>query len=150
MLQYDFESSLGHWICNTARLFEQAMNDELEPHGITFRQCQVLAWLAFEGDLSQSELAERMRIEPPTLVGILDRMEREDWICRESDPVDRRRKNIRPQSKAAPVWSQIVVCADLVRARAKAGLTDEQLQTLKDLLTIVHDNLALHSSARTS
>ena len=80
--------------------FERAMNDELAPRGITFRQAQVLWLLAHEGSLSQTDLAERMRIEPPTLVGILDRMEREGWIRREGDATDRRRKFVAPLAKA--------------------------------------------------
>ncbi|MEZ6073592.1 MAG: hypothetical protein R3C10_25775 [Pirellulales bacterium] len=47
------------------------MIEELTPHGITFRQMQVMAWLMLEGELSQNELASRMIIEPPTLVGVL-------------------------------------------------------------------------------
>ena len=85
LLAHDFESYVGYWICMASRAFERAMNEELAPSGITYRQCQVLAWLAIDGNLSQTDLAERMRIEPPTLVGILDRMEREGWVRRESD-----------------------------------------------------------------
>ena len=126
-----------------AHAYEQAMNEELAPRGITFRQCQVLAWLALEDDMSQAQLAERMRIEPPTLVGILDRMEREGWICRESCSTDRRRKLIRTQPKVRPVWSKIVACADRVRHRATDGLTPEELQQLKHLLEKVQGNLHL-------
>jgi MarR family transcriptional regulator for hemolysin len=141
VLQYDFENSAGYWICRSAHLFERAMNEELAPRGITYRQCQVLGWLAFEGDLSQTDLAERMRIEPPTLVGILDRMEREGWISREGCPDDRRRKIVRPQPKAEPVWDQIVSCAQRVRSRATRGLSKEQVEILKQLLGVVRSNL---------
>ncbi|MDQ3332982.1 MAG: hypothetical protein M3552_20415 [Planctomycetota bacterium] len=43
------------------------MNEELAAEGITYRQGQVLAWLAFDGDLAQCDLAERMSVEPPSL-----------------------------------------------------------------------------------
>ncbi len=97
LLAHDFEGYVGYWICMASRAFERAMNEELAPSGITYRQCQVLAWLAIDGNLSQTDLAERMRIEPPTLVGILDRMEREGWVRRESDTSDRRKTH-----RAAP------------------------------------------------
>jgi MarR family transcriptional regulator for hemolysin len=95
MLQYEFEQSLGYWICSTSHAFRRALNAELEKQGITFRQWEVLAWIAFEGELSQVELADRLGIEAPTLVGILDRMERDGWLDRYSCPSDRRRKRIR-------------------------------------------------------
>ena len=96
MLEYDFENSVGYWICQASQIFQRAFNEELAPQGVTFRQAQVLGCLALEGRLSQTDLAERMRIEPPTLVGILDRMERDGWIRRGGDTTDRRRKLIEP------------------------------------------------------
>src|SRR5688500_9929943 len=101
----------------TARAFERAMNERLSPQGITYRQCQVLGWLALAGRLSQSELAERMNIEPPTLVGLLDRMEMQGWISREACPDDRRRKFIVPQPDALPIWAKIIECAQDVRSQ---------------------------------
>jgi MarR family transcriptional regulator for hemolysin len=142
LLPYDFEDSVGYWICRASRAFERAMNDELAPRGITYRQAQVLWLLVHEGSLSQTELAERMRIEPPTLVGILDRMEREGWIRRESDEHDRRRKFISPLPKAKPVWSKIIACSDRVRARGNEGLSNEEQQLLKRLLGQILDNLS--------
>ena len=131
MLQYDFPSSGGHAICMTAHLFERAVQDELTPEGITFRQCQVLAWLTLEGgSLSQVELADRMNIEPPTLVSVLDRMERDGLVARESCPEDRRKKRIRPLPKANPVWKKIVACAERVRSMAFRDMSSDQLAML--------------------
>jgi MarR family transcriptional regulator for hemolysin len=115
--------------------------EELAPHGITYRQSLVLGWLALEGELSQSELASKMMIEPPTLVGILDRMERDGWIARHDCPSDRRKKIVRAVPAAEPVWDKIVQCALRVRRRATDGLTDRQMATLKKLLRKIHHNL---------
>src|SRR5215475_9525250 len=75
VLEHDFKENLGYWVGMASRAFERALNEELAPHGITLRQCQVLGWLALEKELTLSQLADRLRIEPPTLVRILDRME---------------------------------------------------------------------------
>ncbi len=141
MLPFDFQNNLGHWICMTAHQYKRAMNEELSHYGITFRQCQVLSWLAMEGDISQVELADRMQIEPPTLVRILDRMERDDLVRRIDCPNDRRRKLIQPRPKAKPVWKKIVTCAESVRQRAQTGLSSSQLGQLKLLLSTVQSNL---------
>ena len=141
MLHYDFEESIGYWVVISAHAFERALNEELAPLGITHRQFQVLAWLALEGDLSQAELAERMRIEAPTLAGILERMERDDWICRQFSPEDRRRKIVRPTPRVAPLWAEIVGCLLRVRARATQGLTPEQVETTMQMLSVMLGNL---------
>nr|WP_286177962.1 MarR family transcriptional regulator [Rhodopirellula sp. JC639] len=140
-MDYDFDESIGYWLTITTQRYHRAFNDELVPYGITFRQSQVLGWLALEGDLSQSELAGKMMIEPPTLVRILDRMQRDGLITRRPCPEDRRRKLIRATAKSKPVWGKIIQCAKRIRARATDGLTDRQQATLKTLLGRVHENL---------
>lgn len=141
MLDYDFENSIGFWINTAAHDYQRAINDELAPTGITYRQFQVLGFLAYEGPLPQAELAGRMHIEPATLVGILDRMERDGWIKRLACRKDRRRKLIHPQPSAKPVWTKIVECVKRVRARATRGLKANELATLKRLLLRVQSNL---------
>lgn len=141
MLEYDFENSIGFWIMTTAHEYQRAVNDELAPTGITYRQCQVLGFLALEGPLAQAELADRMHLEPATLVGILDRMERDGWIKRLACKHDRRRKLIHPQPSAKPVWSKIVACVRRVRAKAMQGMKASELATLKRLLGRVRKNL---------
>jgi len=145
VLDYDFENSVGYWVCQTAHVLQRSFNEELAPQGVTFRQAQVLGCLALEGPLSQTDLAERMRIEPPTLVGILDRMERDGWIRRDGDKADRRKKLVQPTPAAKPVWSKIVAAAQRVRARATEGMTPAQLEQLKKLLGIVRANLDAHA-----
>jgi MarR family transcriptional regulator, transcriptional regulator for hemolysin len=141
VLQYEFEESLGYWICSTSHAFRRALNAELEKEGITFRQWEVLAWIAFEGGLSQVELADRLGIEAPTLVGILDRMERDGWLDRYSCPDDRRRKRIRATEKVEGVWTKMVDCARRVRATARAGLSDDELDSLKSICERIRANL---------
>ena len=142
MLQYDYEDSIGYWIMGAAHELQRALNEELAAHGITFRQWEVLALISLKGDQSQSELAEQMRLEAPTLVGVLDRMERDGWIVRVTDQNDRRRKIVRPTSQVEPVWSRMIECARSIRARATKGLGEGDLTTLRDCLLTVRGNLA--------
>jgi MarR family transcriptional regulator for hemolysin len=145
VLEYDFENSVGFWVCQTAHVLQRSFNEELAPQGVTFRQAQVLGCLALEGPLSQTDLAERMRIEPPTLVGILDRMERDGWIRRDGDKTDRRKKLVQATPAARPVWSKIVAAAKRVRARATEGMSPAQLEQLRKLLSMVRANLDAHA-----
>ena len=142
MLQYDFEASIGYWLTLTAQGYHRTLNDELAPHGITYRQFQVLAWLMLVGDLAQTDLAARMMIEPPTLVGILDRMEKSGWISRCECTEDRRRKLIHLNPGAEEVWSKMVEVAKRVRAQATEGFTPDEVNTLIHLLGKLHRNVA--------
>jgi MarR family transcriptional regulator for hemolysin len=141
VLEYDFEESIGYWVVMTAHAFERALNEELAPHGITYRQWQVLGWLALEGELSQSQLVERLQIEAPTLAGILDRMERDGWISRRVDDGDRRKKLVRPTPRVRPVWAKIVAAARRVRAQATQAILPEQLEIVRQTLAAIQENL---------
>ena len=140
-LEHDLEQSIGYWLTVATQAYHRAVSEELVPHGITYRQSLVLGWLAVEGELSQAELAAKMLVEPPTLVGILDRMERDGWITRNDCPSDRRKKLIRPSAAAEPVWGKILECAARVRARATDGLSQRQLDMLQKLLKQLHNNV---------
>ena len=141
MLDYDFENSVGYWIFATAHALACSMNEELAAHGITARQWEVLACISHDGELSQSELAERMHIEAPTLVGVLDRMERDGWIQRVTDENDRRRKLIRPSERAEEQWGRMVACALAVRARATEHLDEQTLRKLRETLKSMCENM---------
>lgn len=142
MFRYDFEQSLIYWVCTASQAMEKALNEELAPLGITHRQWQVLGWLALEGGLSQAELAERMRVEPPTLAGIVERMERDGWLERSSCPQDRRRKRLTPTDRVAPVWEAIASAARRVRARAAEGFSEGELAWLLDALERIRSNVS--------
>ncbi|MEN1678056.1 MAG: MarR family transcriptional regulator [Planctomycetota bacterium] len=142
MLKYDFHNSVGYWIFSTAHEMSQRMNDELADLDITFRQWEVLGWLSFFGEISQADLAKGMLIEPPTLAGILDRMERDDWIERTPDPADGRRKIVRPTDRVEPVWSKMVERARRVRSEATAGISPADLETTRKTLEQMRRNLA--------
>jgi len=146
MRDYDFEHSTGYWICTTSHLYQRRLDKELAPLGITFRQFQVLGWLVYAGPLSQGELAERMMIEPPTLVRILDRMESQGWIVRAASTTDRRRKRLEIGSEAEPLWNRVVDCLNRVRGEATAGLDEQEIETLQNLLQRVQNNLLTDSS----
>ncbi len=140
-LHHDLEQSIGYWLTLATQAYHRAVSEEVAPHGITYRQSLVLGWLAVEGELSQAELAAKMLVEPPTLVGILDRMERDGWITRNECPSDRRKKLIRASAAAEPVWEKILDCAARVRARATEGLSERQVDTLRNLLEQVRTNV---------
>ena len=141
MLQYDFEESVGCWVTMTAHELRRALDTELSKEKITFRQWEVLAWIALEGEPSQVELAERIGIEAPTLAGILARMERDGWLERFACPSDRRKKRIRTTLKAETVWNRMVECCHRVRERATRGFSSEELETLKQSCNRIRKNL---------
>jgi len=150
MLQYDFEESVGYWLTIANQAYHREFSVRLGPYGITYRQAQVLGWLAAEGKLTQVELAARMFIEPPSLVGVLDRMEENGWIAREPCCQDRRKKWIVPQPAVQTVWRKITKVARQLRAEAVQGFTTSEIATLRRLLSRMKQNVAQASLVASS
>ncbi len=146
-LEFNFNESLGYWIFATAHQLSLAMNEELQTQGITYRQWEVLAWIWYRGELSQSDLASCMGIEAPTLVGVLDRMERDGWIRRVPCQMDRRKKIIQVTERVEPVWAQMLACGLRVRERATRGLSKAEVLQLRDTLEKIRKNLMAESTA---
>jgi MarR family transcriptional regulator for hemolysin len=141
VLKQNFKADVGYWVHMCAHRFELLMNATLTDEGISYRQMQVLAWLALEGDQSQADLARCMGVEPPTVVSVIDRMERDGLIERKSCPDDRRKRIITPTEKALPMWERIVGCGKRANQRATKGLSKSETATLRSLLERVHTNL---------
>ena len=140
-MHYDFNASTGYWLTLTSHHYQQRIDAELRPFGITFRQFQVLAWLKCDGRLTQSELARRMFIEPPTLAGIMARMESMQWIQRVSCSRDRRKKYLEFGEAAQPIWEQIVDVLNKVRVEATANFSPAEIEQFHSLLCRVLRNL---------
>ena len=143
MLEYDWESSVGHWVCKTSHALKRALSACLADEGMTFRQWEVLAWLSVNGDLSQAELADCMNIEPHTLAGVLRRMERDGWLERRCSPTDRRRNTIHPTDKAEEAWLRAVQCCQQVRSQAVSGLSREEIDQFKATCEKIRNNLSM-------
>jgi MarR family transcriptional regulator for hemolysin len=143
VLQYDFENSVGYWVCMTSHAMRRTLSARLAEEGITLRQWEVLAWLACDGSASQAELAECLGIEPPTLAGILRRMERDGLLRRRSCTNDRRRNRLEATEKAEELWQRAVRICHEVREQAVSGFTSAELSLFKKLCTEIRDNLAV-------
>jgi len=148
MQSYDFDESLSYWVVSTSQAVHRRLNELLMPEGITFRQSHVIGWLAHSGPMSQTELARRMMIEPPTLVRILDRMEQLGWLERCESSTDRRQKILVLTESASPIWDRIVAAARQVREEGAETLSAEEVALFKQLCRRVRDNLQRHCAER--
>lgn len=142
MLNYDWENSVGYWVCAASHALRKALDSRLTKEGITIRQWEVLAWLSARGCGSQSELAEQLGIEPHTLAGVLSRMEKAELLTRQSSPTDRRKNTIIPTEKADELWKRVSEITHGIREQAVNGMSQTDLEQLKKLCSVVYNNFS--------
>jgi DNA-binding MarR family transcriptional regulator len=102
---------------------------------LTGPQLTVLKMLEGVGDLSLSELSERIRAQNSTVTGIIDRMEREDLVARARSTEDRRVVKIKLTDKGAKIARAIAVEPMEVFRGALSGLTTGETRDLLRILT---------------
>src|SRR5436189_5195252 len=103
--------TVGPLLHGTARAWRLKLDERLKPMGLSQAKWRTLLHLSLAGDsLTQAETAERLGIEEPSLVTLLQRVETEDWIIRrkpqhdrrcEADFAGRRPQIVIPQTNAA-------------------------------------------------
>jgi MarR family transcriptional regulator, transcriptional regulator for hemolysin len=99
---------LGPLINDLSRVWRARVDQRLRPLGLSQVQWRVLLLLArMDRPLVQRELAERIGIEDPTLVKLLDRMGRSGWVERRPSARDKRCKTVHLTPKARGVVQKI-------------------------------------------
>lgn len=102
---------------------------------LTGPQLAVLKVLAAVGDLSLSELSERIRAQNSTVTGIVDRMEREGLVVRTRSTEDRRVVYIRLTAKGDKTARAIAVEPTEIFRSALESLSAGEMRALLEILT---------------
>src|SRR5512143_1983179 len=78
-----------------------------EELGLTAPQVHALLWLGHDGPLTMGELARRVAVTEKTVTGLVDRLERDGYLHRERDPLDRRVVRARATGRGAQLSRMI-------------------------------------------
>jgi len=148
VLEYDFDKSVGYWVCSTSHSIRKFLGSQLAREKITLRQFEVLATLAnLPGCGSQTEIAEALGIEPHTLAGVLKRMERDGLLERTSCDRDRRKNKVQPTTKALEMWERATEISRSIRTSVMDGFSEDELKTLNSLCDRLKANIAAAEEA---
>jgi len=111
-----------------------ALDRRLRPLGYSRSLWMVLLHVSLKEAISQGELADRLGIEAPTLVRLIDRMESEGLLSRRPSETDRRVKHLHLSPAGRTEVERIRAVAVEVRREALAGLEKEELNTALNVL----------------
>lgn len=73
--------------------------EELEPHGINYRQYRVLAFISESEVTNPSKISSELHYDRPTTTILLKQLEDGGWIQREINPLNRRYVHVKLTSK---------------------------------------------------
>ena len=138
----EWDLRLGYLIHDVSRLRRMMFDRALAPLGITRSQWWVLLHVFRNDGVTQSELADILEIEKATLGRLVDRLESNGWLKRESDATDRRAKRIYLTEAVEPAMKAMRTAAADVRRDALSGLSPTEQEVFVDTLLSVKSNLS--------
>jgi DNA-binding MarR family transcriptional regulator len=122
-------------------LMNQQIDETLKAHGMARRQFQVLFHVRKNGELTQKELQNIMHVEPATLSGLTDVLERKGWLKRTEHPSDRRAKLLKLTASGQKVLQNIPNPALAAEKRMLSDLSPPDKAALKVTLEQIIKNL---------
>src|SRR5690348_7496553 len=128
-------------IVRTSATMTDDMEELLKERGITNTQYNVLRILrgAEPAGLCRNELRDRMLTRMPDVTRLLDRMEEAGLVARSRDNEDRRLVSTRITPAGRKLVDELDDPVHTFHKSRMRHVTDEQLQTLIDLLTLARN-----------
>ena len=141
MLREDLSRNFGFLLNDVARLMRTAYDRRIRKLGLTRAQWWVLTHLYRGNGVSQTELAETLEIEKPTLGRLLDRLEAKGWVKREHDAKDRRVWRVHLTAEVEPALRTMRSIAKELRRDALTGISAAERERFVDTLLAIKENL---------
>jgi DNA-binding MarR family transcriptional regulator len=141
MLREDLSRNFGFLLNDVARLMRTAYDRRIRKLGLTRAQWWVLTHLYRSNGVTQTELAETLEIEKPTLGRLLDRLEAKGWVRREHDASDRRVWRVLLTEEVEPALRTMRKIAAELRRDALTGVSAAERERFVDTLLAIKENL---------
>lgn len=130
------DGRLGPSLLCVGRLLERRLFRALAGAGlgVTPAQARILVALHFHAPLTQQELATHIDVEPSTVVGTLDVLEREGLAQRDPNPSDRRAHFVMTTKKGEAVVPHLFALWEGIEKELLGALSEsERTRFLKSL-----------------
>ena len=129
-------------IIRTGSLLLDDVEQFLKPYGVTATQYNVLRILrgAHPVGLCRNELRDRMLTRMPDVTRLLDRMEEMGLVARSRENEDRRMVRTHITAAGMKILDDVNEVAQQEQKRRFQSLSEPQLKTLIELLTVIRQN----------
>ena len=119
----------------SAKAWEKAADIELsERFGLTGAKWKIITILSIKEGITQKHIADMAFVEAPTLVPVIDQMEKEGYVTRQSDPNDRRNNLIFMTKKSKDIVDPIIDCILKIRNMGLDKISKKDMEAAKKVL----------------
>jgi DNA-binding MarR family transcriptional regulator len=126
----------------TSRKLRVAYDAHLAPTGLNQTEASVVALLAEQGPLTQTDVAQRIGMQRAAAGAIVDKLEASHLVARRADPADRRVWLITLSPAGRRMAARVQRIDEQLRERLREGITHRERQQLARTLEKIRRNTA--------
>ena len=141
MKTLDLKESIGLLLKTSAKSWERAADIELSEHfGLPGTKWKLIVVLSIKEGITQKQIADMAFVEAPTLVPVIDKMEKEGYLTRQPDPNDRRNNLIFMTKKAKDIVDPMIDSILEIRNIGLKKISKKDMETAKKVLEQIRNN----------
>ena len=135
------DTPIGLQLAHTSKAVSRAFSDTLAEVGGSVPTWLILTSLMGETWPAQHRLARALHIEGPTLTRHLDGLEEGGLVVRRREADDRRAVRVELTEAGRARHSELLQAVIAFNKRLRAGLSEDEIARLRDLLTRLEANV---------
>ena len=128
----EFDHCINYLLTVAQHEVFQNFSSRLAPYNITPGQYGVMncIWQSEGGTVTPKEIARTLRLETPTVSGVLDRMQKQGLIDRVLDPNDRRSIQVQATPAGMAIKDDVLQVIEELNVEVLKPLTASEKETL--------------------
>jgi MarR family transcriptional regulator for hemolysin len=128
-------------LASVNRKLRALFDARVKERGLTLSRARALFALSKRDGLNQRELADELGIETPTIVRLLDGMEKQGFIERRVEATDRRAKQIHMTARGRDIAGEIDKLACEIREQVLGGVDNKDKAIALQVVSLMAGNL---------
>jgi len=141
MLNSAVNRELFDALASVNRKLRALFDARVKERGLTLSRARALFALSKRDGLNQRELADELGIETPTIVRLLDGMEKQGFIERRVEATDRRAKQIHMTERGRDIAGEIDKLACEIREQVLGGVDNKDKAIALQVVSLMAGNL---------
>lgn len=137
----EFADKVGELMPVIMKEFMRHQGDEFHKLKITMPQFFVMEYLGRSGELKMGDIAKFINVTTAAITGIVDRLVRDSYVLRMSDPKDRRIVKIKLTAKGTKVVRDMIERRKQVSIKMFGMITQEEREQYLKILTRIKDKI---------
>lgn len=131
---FNLDDCMACVINKSSKVFSIALEKRLLPYQMTRTQWIALYYIYTYKSLNQKELAKKMSLREPSIVPVLNKLEMQGFLMRDTSTDDRRHKNLTLSPLGIEKTEELLPVAKKFMEDTIQGIPEENLKIFKETI----------------